>query len=334
MGSILRKRSLLLVHAHPDDESIFTGATIAKYAAEGARVTLVTCTMGEAGMNRLTRSFPPGRGGTAEHRRTEMAEHRRTEMAEHGRTEMAERWHTETAERWHAEITKRRRREMAEIRGRELEAACAALGVADHRFLGGPGRWRDSGPTGGTDPHSFSGADVEEAAHDLAAVIREVQPQAVVTYDANGFYGHPDHVQAHRVAWRAYQLACDGELTKFYATTMPRSILEAAIRRPAGAAMGPGSGLGRLRMGSSDEEVTTEIDAAAFLNAKLAALRSHATQISVNEPFFHAAGLVEMRALGTEYYIRLAGPSSIVSGGGGEFREGDLFSGCAEVQLT
>jgi N-acetyl-1-D-myo-inositol-2-amino-2-deoxy-alpha-D-glucopyranoside deacetylase len=319
MSPIPRKRSLLLVHAHPDDESIFTGATMAKYAAEGARVTLVTCTMGEAGMNRLTRSFPPGRGGMAQHRSTDMAQHRRTDIAEHRRTE--------TEERWHIEITKRRRKEMAEIRGRELEAACAALGVADHRFLGGPGRWRDSGPMGGTDPHSFSGADVEEAAHDLAAVIREVRPQAVVTYDANGFYGHPDHVQAHRVAWRAYQLACDCELTKFYATTMPRSVLEAAVRRPAGGAVGPGPGQARPRMGSSDEEVTTEIDAAAFLNAKLAALRSHATQISVNEPFFHAAGLVEMRALGTEYYIRLAGPSGIVPDGGGHFREGDLFSG-------
>lgn len=331
MSPIPRKRSLLLVHAHPDDESIFTGATMAKYAAEGAQVTLVTCTMGESGMNRLARSFLPGRGGMAERRRTEMPGHPRTEMPEPRRTEMSE--------RWHAEITKRRRREMAEIRGRELEAACAALGVADHRFLGGPGRWRDSGPMGGadpnsSDPHSFSRADVEDAAHELAAVIREVRPQAVVTYDANGFYGHPDHVQAHRVTWRAYQLACDRGLTKFYATTMPRSILEAAIRRRAGAAMRPGSDLGRLRMGSSDEEVTTEIDATAFLNAKLTALRSHATQISVDEPFFHAMGLVEMRALGTEYYIRLAGPGDTVPGSGGHFREGDLFSGCAEVQLT
>lgn len=331
MSPIPRKRSLLLVHAHPDDESIFTGATMAKYAAEGARVTLVTCTMGESGMNRLTRSFRPGRGGVAGRPRTEMAGQPRTEMAGQPRTEMAGQPGTEMAGRWHAEITKRRRREMAEIRGRELEAACAALGVADHRFLGGPGRWRDSGPMGGadpnsSDPHSFARADVEEAAHEMAAVIREVQPQAVVTYDANGFYGHPDHVQAHRVTWRAYQLACDCGLTKFYATTMPRSVLEAAIRRPAGAAVGPASNRGRLRMGSSDEEVTTEIDATAFLNAKLAALRSHATQISVDEPFFHAMGLVEMRALGTEYYVRLAGPSDTIPSNGGHFREGDLFS--------
>lgn len=294
MNSVLRQRSLLLVHAHPDDESIFTGGTMAKYAAEGARVTLVTCTMGEMGGNRLARAVPGG--GVRAHRRAELAEARRNEMAE--------------------------------IRRRELDAACAALGVADHRFLGAPGRWRDSGPGGGGDPRAFSRADVAEAAHALAAVIREVSPQVVVTYDANGFYGHIDHIQAHRVAWRAYQMACDPRLTKFYAIAIARSVLEAAISHPGGPGTRPGPAPAHTGLGVSDEEVTTAIDATGFLNAKLAALRSHATQIVVNEPFVHVVGLLQMRALSTEYYTLLAGPGATVSRSRDRVPEDDLFSRC------
>ena len=145
----------------------------------------------------------------------------------------------------------------------ELNAACQALGVTDHRYLGGPGRWRDSGmigTSGNDDPRSFWQADVEEAATALAAVIREVRPQVMVTYDDDGFYGHPDHIQAHRVAWRAFQLAAhpavvtgasatgasiteasaiDGgecgpamppwRVSKFYASTTPQSVLDEEI---------------------------------------------------------------------------------------------------------
>ena len=91
---------------------------------------------------------------------------------------------------------------LGEYRIGELAAACAELGVTDHRFLGGPGRWRDSGMMGteaNDDPRCFWRADVNQAARALLDVIREVRPQVLVTYDANGFYGHPDHIQAHRV---------------------------------------------------------------------------------------------------------------------------------------
>jgi N-acetyl-1-D-myo-inositol-2-amino-2-deoxy-alpha-D-glucopyranoside deacetylase len=117
------ERSLLLVHAHPDDESIGTGATMAKYAAEGARVTLVTCTLGELGEiipPDLRHLFPD-----------ELGQHRIV----------------------------------------ELDRACAALGVTDHRFLGGAGRWRDSGMMGlpdNDDPRCFWQANVAEAAASLA----------------------------------------------------------------------------------------------------------------------------------------------------------------------
>lgn len=283
MNSVRTERSLLLVHAHPDDESIFTGATMAKYAAERAQVTLVTCTMGELGVNPRTRS-----------------------VAASGS-------------------------QLAKVRARELETACATLGVTDHRFLGSPGEWRDSGPAGApsnVDPRSFCAADMDKAANDLIEVIREVRPQVIVTYDANGFYGHPDHIQAHRVAWHAYQLACNPLLTKFYATTMPRSILAGAMMPLAGPAAQKRSRLeGALRLGAADEEVTTEINATAYLNVKMAALKAHTTQISVAGPFFKAAGLMGMRALGTEYYALLAGPSGAVPGTYDQLREDDLFTG-------
>ncbi|HEY6480160.1 MAG TPA: N-acetyl-1-D-myo-inositol-2-amino-2-deoxy-alpha-D-glucopyranoside deacetylase [Streptosporangiaceae bacterium] len=252
MGSAEIGRRLLLLHAHPDDESIGTGATMARYAAEGARVTLVTCTLGELG-----EIIPPSLAHLA----------------------------AESEDR------------LGEYRTGELAAACAELGVADHRFLGGPGRWRDSGMMGtdaNDDPRCFWRADVNEAARALLDVIRDVRPQVLVTYDANGFYGHPDHIQAHRVACRAFQQAADLGLAKFYATA------------------GPGSA-----------GVTTEIDATAYLGRKLAAMREHATQITVDAPFFALSNQIRRQALGVEYFTLLAGRRGPDGPGG---RETDLFA--------
>ena len=229
-------RRLLLVHAHPDDESIYTGATMARYAAAGARVTLVTCTLGELG-----EIIPPSL----------------------------------------AHLAKEDGARLGTYRIGELAAACAALGVTDHRFLGGPGRWRDSGmmgTAGNDDPRCFWRADVDQAARALLDVIGEVRPQVLVTYDAQGAYGHPDHIQAHRVAWRACELAGPDAPAKLYATAALGS-------RPS----------------------TTEIDAEAYFGAKLAAMRAHATQITVDPPFFALSDGVRLLASGTEYYTLLAG---------------------------
>ncbi len=249
-------RRLLLVHAHPDDESIGTGATMAKYAAEGAQVTLVTCTLGELG-----EIIPPSL----------------------------------------AHLGAGQEDKLGEYRIGELAAACDLLGVTDHRFLGGPGRWRDSGMMGtpdNADPRCFWQADVDEAAAALLDVIREVRPQVLVTYDASGFYGHPDHIQAHRVAWRAFQqageLAGAAGLAKFYATAAPES-----------------------------PQVTTEIDATAYFERKLAAMTAHATQIDVSAPYFALSNNIRQRALGVEYFTLLAGPRGPAAGPAG--RETDLF---------
>src|SRR5512142_745933 len=158
MAALDRSRRLLLVHAHPDDETIGTGATMARYAAEHALVALVTCALGEVVVPELA----------------------------HLRADREDR--------------------LGQHRAGELAAACEALGVADHRFLGGPGRWRDSGMMGtpaNDDPRCLWRADLDEATRELVRIVREVRPQVVVTYDENGGYGHPDHIQAHQLAVRA-----------------------------------------------------------------------------------------------------------------------------------
>ncbi|GAA1736271.1 N-acetyl-1-D-myo-inositol-2-amino-2-deoxy-alpha-D-glucopyranoside deacetylase [Nonomuraea bangladeshensis] len=296
-------RRLLLVHAHPDDESIGTGATMAKYAAEGAHVTLVTCTLGEEG---------------------EVIPAELAHLAADGEDRLGP------------------------YRVGELAAACAALGVEDHRFLGGPGRWRDSGMMGAATndhPRAFWRADLDEAAGELVEVIREVRPQVLVTYDANGFYGHPDHIQAHRVARRAFELAAkpdfgDGEpwqIAKFYHTALPRSVM----RRTAEALREAGTGflledVDDMPFGNRDDDITTEIDARPWLGHKVAAMRAHVTQITVREPWFALSNNIGQEVLGVEHFVLASGvpgrpvPGPPVEAGGlGEphNRENDLFAG-------
>jgi N-acetyl-1-D-myo-inositol-2-amino-2-deoxy-alpha-D-glucopyranoside deacetylase len=264
------ERSLLLVHAHPDDESIGTGATMAKYASEGARVTLVTCTLGELG-----EIIPPALQNLLPD-------------------------------------------ELGEYRIGELARACEALGVPDHRFLGGAGRWRDSGMMGlpdNDDPRCFWQADVDEAASALAAIIGEVAADVIVTYDANGFYGHPDHIQAHRVALRAHQMT--GGTAKLYATAIPRSVLAEAVRLPADSWFEQRPD---LSVSTPDDQVTTEIDATKYLDAKLAAMRAHETQITMDGDYFALSNGIGLHVLGTEYYTLLAGQR-----GPGAPYERDLF---------
>ncbi len=284
-------RRLLLVHAHPDDESIGTGGIMAKYAAEGAQVTLVTCTLGELG-----EVIPAD--------------------LDHLRADREDR--------------------LGEYRIGELAAACAALGVTDHRFLGGPGRWRDSGMMGtpaNDDPGCFWRADPDEAAAALAGVIREVHPQVIVTYDEHGGYGHPDHIHAHRVAWRAFGQSAgeQWQVAKFYAHAVPQTVLAGAVEtvRAAGTRFGPVAAAGDLPPGVPDEQVTTEIDVTPYLDAKLAAMRAHATQISVHGPFFALSNNIAQLAFGHEYFTLLAGPrgnGAGPEGAGPEGREDDLFA--------
>jgi N-acetyl-1-D-myo-inositol-2-amino-2-deoxy-alpha-D-glucopyranoside deacetylase len=267
----LPARRLLLVHAHPDDETINNGATMAKYAAEGALVTLVTCTLGEEG-----EVIPAELAHLAADRDDMLGEHRIG----------------------------------------ELDAAMAELGVTDHRFLGGPGRYRDSGMMGvvqNDHPDCFWQADLDEAAGHLAEVILDVRPQAMVTYDSNGGYGHPDHIQAHRVALRGYELAADqGHLVdRVYEICTPRSVVEAGFARlheegrefPFGGVATVDDIPGVV----DDELVTVTVDGSAFAERKTAAMRAHATQIALDGPFFALSNDLGQPFLTTEHYRQVRG---------------------------
>ncbi|NJP42477.1 N-acetyl-1-D-myo-inositol-2-amino-2-deoxy-alpha-D-glucopyranoside deacetylase [Actinacidiphila epipremni] len=264
-------RRLLFVHAHPDDETINNGATMAKYAAEGALVTLVTCTLGEEG-----EVIPPELAHLAADRDDTLGEHRIGELA----------------------------------------AAMAELGVTDHRFLGGPGRYRDSGMMGLAQndvPGSFWQADLDEAAGHLADVILDVRPQVLVTYDDNGGYGHPDHIQAHRVALRGYELAAERGYTveRVFEICTPRSVVEEGFRRLAAAGKDfpfPSVATVDDVPGVVDDAlVTAAVDGTAYAGHKTAAMRAHATQIAVDGPFFALSNDLGQPFFSTEYYRQVRG---------------------------
>ncbi|QGN46973.1 N-acetyl-1-D-myo-inositol-2-amino-2-deoxy-alpha-D-glucopyranoside deacetylase [Micromonospora sp. WMMC415] len=288
----LPDRRLLLVHAHPDDEAIGTGSTMAHYAAAGAHVTLVTCTLGEEGEIHVPAL---------------------------------------------AQLAAAEADQLGGYRIGELAAACRALGVTDHRFLGGAGRYRDSGMMGlatNEHPRAFWQADLDEAAGHLVEIMREIRPQVMITYDGNGFYGHPDHIQAHRVAMRAAELAgAEGfGPAKIYWTAMPQSVLEAGMAHFAGSSDNPFVGIEEateLPFCTPDAQIAARIDATDQHAAKEAAMRAHATQIPDNSWLYSIAGNFGSEFMGVEYYTLAVGEKGPGSGRYGW--EDDLFAGLAVV---
>ena len=286
----LPDRRLLLVHAHPDDESIGTGATMAHYAATGAHVTLVTCTLGEEGEIHVPAL---------------------------------------------AQLCAAEADQLGGYRIGELADACAALGVTDHRFLGGAGRYRDSGMMGmatNEHPRAFWQADLDVAAGHLLEVIREVRPQVLVTYDPNGFYGHPDHIQAHRVAMRGVELAAAEGIApaKVYWTAMPRSVLDAGLETFTESSDNPFAGIesaDELPFGTPDAEIAARIDGTDQHAAKEAAMRAHATQIPANSWLYSIAGNFGGEFMGVEYFTLAVGEKG--PGAGPYGWEDDLFAGIA-----
>jgi N-acetyl-1-D-myo-inositol-2-amino-2-deoxy-alpha-D-glucopyranoside deacetylase len=220
----------------------------------------------------------------------------------------------------------------------ELEASMRALGVADHRFLGGPGKYRDSGMMGTAPndrPDSFWRADLDTAAAYLVAVLRETRPQVLISYDENGGYGHPDHIQAHRVMHRGAELAADPEfrpdlgpawdVAKIYHCVIPHSFLQAGIdaMRAAGDTgfFGGAQRAEDMPFGVPDDLVTTIVNGEDFIEAKVAAMRAHATQISVDGPFFALSNHLGQKIWGTECFRLVHGEP------GARPIEADLFAG-------
>ena len=281
-------KRLLLVHAHPDDETINNGVTMAKYAEAGAAVTLVTCTRGEEGEVLVTEL-----ANLASDKDDKLGEHR-------------------------------------EI---ELKDAMAQLGINDFRFLGTPNKkWRDSGMMG--TPQNERGdvfwqADLDEASLELVKIILEIKPQVLITYDEFGGYGHPDHIKAHRVAMRATELAAEQgwQISKIYWNTMPRSVIQMGIEKmkEVGSDFFGAQSADDLPFAKPDELVTTVVNAPEYVPQKLAAMKAHATQISVDGPFFALSNNLGLSVWGDEYYTLVKGEKAAPFDSNG--RELDIFAG-------
>ncbi|KAB7761691.1 N-acetyl-1-D-myo-inositol-2-amino-2-deoxy-alpha-D-glucopyranoside deacetylase [Mycolicibacterium mucogenicum] len=266
---------LLFVHAHPDDETLTTGATIAHYAARGADVRVLTCTLGEEG---------------------EVIGSQWAQLAVDGADQLGG------------------------YRIGELTSALRELGVDRPRYLGGAGRWRDSGMEGSPARHRqrFADADMDEAVAELVAVLRDFRPHVVVTYDPNGGYGHPDHIQAHRVTTAAVAASAgDGhpgepwQVPKFYWTVMDgESMAEAleslnGIELPESWVRIPASAL-PFDLGHRIDAI---IDAQDSLPAKVAAMRAHETQVTV-EPtgrVFALSNNIALPISALEHYVLVDG---------------------------
>lgn len=240
---------LLLVHAHPDDETLTTGGTIARYVQAGAEVTVVTCTLGEEGEIIPAELDELGSGAADQ---------------------------------------------LGGYRAGELRAACAQLGVSRHRYLGGIGRWRDSGMSGTAavhHPRALASGALGDQTEQLATIVDEVRPQVVVSYDSFGGYGHPDHIRAHEITMAAG--VDSASVRRVFHTITPAEparrgvealhALDAQYELPFAI-----PALDDLPT-VADERAHTAVDISGNLDRKFAALRAHRTQISVWQPHGHQA---------------------------------------------
>lgn len=251
--------TLLLVHAHPDDEAISTGGVIARAHDEGRRVVLVTCTRGEEG-------------------------------------------------EIHNMDEESSRPVLAEIRTEELREAARILGIDRIEFLG----FRDSGMEGtpaNESPDSFHRASLDDAAGRLAGILMEEKPDVVVTYGADGVYGHPDHIKAHEVTLAAvHKLREEGwEPRKLYFTAIPRARMKRFLERMRGQA-GDGDqvqadGIAARISGTPEAEITTWVDVRAYIERKRAAFAAHVSQNAPQSPFQNMPDDVYQEAFGTECYV-------------------------------
>jgi N-acetyl-1-D-myo-inositol-2-amino-2-deoxy-alpha-D-glucopyranoside deacetylase len=285
MRSSYKGYRMLLVHAHPDDETINNGSTMAMYAALGADVTLVTCTRGEEG-EVLIQDL------------AHLAAHATDSLGDH--------------------------------RVGELAVAMKALGITDHRFLGeGQQKYRDSGMMG-TEPNNrpdvFWQADLELASDDLVKVIEEVRPHVLITYDEIGGYGHPDHIQAHRVAMRAAEKS-SWKSEKIYWNVMPKSVIQEGIdaMKALGSDFMGAEKAEDLPFAKDDSFVHAMVNGNEYVEKKMDAMRAHATQIEVDGPFFALSNNLGLQVWGNEYYTLVKGEKAEPLDSRGH--EMDLFAG-------
>jgi LmbE family N-acetylglucosaminyl deacetylase len=213
--------------------------------------------------------------------------------------------------------------DVAEIRKHELDKAVEILGISRSVRLG----YRDSGMMGwpqNQDPGAFWSTPINEAAERLAVILMEERPQIVVTYNEHGFYGHPDHIQAHRITMSALSLI-DYEPTLYF-NAIPNSIMaimrerwerEEREQREADLAKGIERALepelseeDRIEMGTPDDQIGAAIDVSSATDAKYDALAAHHSQ--VGESFWMKMSREEFKkAMGTEWFVRVTNPKKL-----------------------
>ena len=247
--------TIVFFHAHPDDEAIATGGSIARAAAEGHRVCVVTATGGEYG------EAPDGVVGPDA---------------------------------------------LRELRAEETHEACRILGVSWGAFLG----YTDSGMHAAETndaPGSFWSADVEEAAQKLAAILREQEADALTIYDDHGGYGHPDHIQVHRVGLRAAELAGTPEV---FEATMDRDHIKslAPVFAEAGIDGVDSDDFDVSQVGEPASRITTRVDVRPFLEQKRAAMAAHRSQIAETSFFLALPPEIFELTWGEEWFIRRGAP--------------------------
>ncbi len=277
---------LLFVHAHPDDETINNGVTIARYAAAGAEVTVLTCTLGEEG------------------------------------EVIGDRW---------AQLAVEHADQLGGYRIGELTGALRNLGAAGPRYLGGAGRWRDSGMVGSPARRQtrFADADFDCVVGQLADVIAELRPHVVVTYDPNGGYGHPDHIQAHRVTTAALPAAADRwQVPKFYWTVVSPKAFRQGLASLTDQDVRPDWTwpADDVDFGFDEDRITAVVDAPRHVDAKVAAIAAHATQMELGPTgrAFTLSNKIAMPVLDAEHYVLVSGRQGPTAGDG---REHDLLAG-------
>ncbi|MFC8180891.1 MULTISPECIES: N-acetyl-1-D-myo-inositol-2-amino-2-deoxy-alpha-D-glucopyranoside deacetylase [Nocardiaceae] len=293
MGEDTDQVKLLLVHAHPDDETITTGGTIARYARAGVEVTVLTCSLGEEG------------------------------------EVIGDTW---------AHLVVDEANQLGGYRILELDRALAVLGAQPPRFLGGAGKYRDSGMAGtaaASNPRAFVNANRDEALEAMLSVVRSVQPDVIVGYDPEGGYGHPDHQQVHSLVTEAFDLAGTDHYPgagapctprKFYWTVTGEKQLHDGIDAigevPDGWRMPEDGELPSV----PESVVTTSIDVREVFDLKRDALRAHATQVTVapSGVEYALSNNIVQPILADEQYVLVRGePADLDSSG----RETDLFAG-------
>lgn len=250
--------TLVFFHAHPDDESIATGGSIARAVHEGHRVVLVMATDGRHGE-------VPG------------------DLAD-------------------GETLVDRRRD-------ETLASARVLGISDVQWLG----FHDSGMTGwpqNEEERSFLKADVERAAQQLAAILIDVRADVFTCYDWHGGYGHPDHIQVHRVGHRAADIVrASGHALRVLESTMNRTKIMELMSASGQADFDPNAPADDGNpFGSTQDEITMAVDVSPFLDVKRASISCHASQVTDSSMFLQMPDEVFAQAFGTEWFIESGQP--------------------------